>query len=141
MSLPALKAPTSVLHPQSRPAGYDAASLDGALRSYIAVAEKNIRHAESLGKKVDEALKNLEELTLAGGADALEEANKLTTLYDRTSKAGLQLVKALDELTRLRSFLAGGPDSRPDLTLKGEIELRAVVLTAVKQLGLTVVDK
>jgi hypothetical protein len=50
-------------------------------------------------------------------------------------------VKALDELTRLRSFVAGGPDSRPDLTVRSEIELRAILIQGVQAFGLRVVDK
>lgn len=135
MGLPALK-PAAL----PSPAGYDAPSLDATLRSYIAVAEKTIRQAESLGKRVDEALVNLENAGLQGGVFAIREAGAMTMLHDRMSKSSLQLVKALDELTRLRSFLAGGPDSRPDLTIKGELDLRAIVLTAVKTLGMKVVE-
>lgn len=132
--LPATVAPTAP------PAGYTADKLDDTLGTYLAVANRTIRHAEALGKRVEDALANLEAAGLTGGASALDEANTITVLYDRMTKAGLQLTKALDELTRLRSFLAGGPDSRPDLTVKGEIELRALVLTAVKTLGLKVVE-
>lgn len=120
------------LRSQTMPAGYPPEELDKALRKYVAVAEQNMRQVESLGPRVEEALKALEG---AEGEDALDTANKMTILYDRMTKAGLNVVKAIDELTRLRSFLAGGPDSRPDLTVRSEIELRAMILTAVKSMG------
>jgi len=117
------------------PAGYEASKLDSTLRAYVAVAEKSIRHAKSLGDRVEKVLEKL-----ADTPATADQAGEITMLYDRMTKASLQIVKAMDELTRLRSFLAGGPDSRPDLTVKGEIELRALVLTAVKTLGLKVVE-
>lgn len=134
-SATALAARTASSLEQAPPAGYEASKLDDTLRSYVAVAEKSIRHAESLGKRVEKVLDEL-----AKTPAAADQAGEVTMLYDRMTKASLQIVKAMDELTRLRSFLAGGPDSRPDLTVKGELDLRAIVLTAVKTLGLKVVE-
>lgn len=116
------------------PAGYDPSRLDQTIRGYLAVGEKSIRHAESLQTRIEKALERL--ATAPDADDALEEAATLVTLHDKLSKANLNLVKATDELTRLRSFLAGGPDSRADLTVMGELDLRALVVTAVKKLGL-----
>jgi hypothetical protein len=139
VSVPALRQKQEVT-----PAGFQPEDLDAAVRSHVAAASTAIRHAESLGKRVEVALANLEKHTLQGSGDldtALAEANALTTLFDRQSKASLNLVKALDELTRLRSFVAGGPDSRPDLTVRSEIELRAILIQGVQAFGLRVVDK
>jgi hypothetical protein len=122
----------------SSPAGYEAPALDDAIRAGIAAANANARHCEALGKRVEDALKNLESHKL--GAAPLEEANALTTLHDRMAKANLNTVKALDELSRLRSFVAGGPDSRPDITARGEHELRKMILQALVQLGLRAID-
>lgn len=127
----AAKASSPPISP-SLPAGYQPEDLDKALRKFVAVAEQNIRQSQSLSRRVEQTLDAIKD---AEGADALDTANKVTILYDRMVKAGLNLVKATDELSRLRSFLAGGPDSRPDLTVKGEIELRGMVLKAVKAMG------
>lgn len=120
----------------SLPAGYAPEDLDKSLRKYITVCEDNIKHAQSLSKRVEDALKGLEGVTTD---DPLAHANALTTMYDRMVKAGMNAVKAIDELSRLRSFLSGGPDSRPDLTIKGEVELRAMIVGAVKNMGPAVV--
>lgn len=124
-SVPAVPAPSNV-------AGYAPSELDSTIQKYIAVAEQNIRHTDALGKKIKEALKALDGAT---GTDAFDTANKVTILWERLAKTGMALTKATDELTRLRSFLAGGPDSRPDLTVSGELQLRGIVLKAVKLLG------
>jgi hypothetical protein len=116
----------------SLPAGYAPEDLDKSLRKYISVCEANIRHAASLSKRVEGSLAALETVKVE---DPVAHANTLTTMYDRMIKAGMNAVKAIDELSRLRSFLAGGPDSRPDLTIKGEVELRHMIVSAVKQMG------
>jgi hypothetical protein len=127
--------------PISPPAGYEPDKLDTTIRSYVGACEKNIRTAESLGTKVEAAITALINLPATTAPDAIvAEANMLTKLHERMTKASLNLVKSTDELTRLRSFLAGGPDSRPDLTVRGEIELRGLLLVAVKQLGWSVRD-
>jgi len=120
------------------PAGYESTQLDESLRAYVATCERSIRTAESLGKKVEEAVTTLVE-QIQGSPE--EKAELLTKFHERLSKANLNLVKSTDELTRLRSFLAGGPDSRPDLTVKGEIELRAILFAAVKSQGFRIVTE
>lgn len=128
--------------PATTPAGYEPAELDTMLRSYVAAAEKSIRITESIGTKAEEAVTALiEQVKKATDFDgALMTADALTKLHERLTKANLNLVKSTDELTRLRSFLAGGPDSRPDLTVKGEIELRAILFAAVKAQGFKLVN-
>lgn len=118
--------------PHNLPAGYTPDELDDAIKIYVAVAEQNIRYAGKLNKKLEKVLADIEN---EQGTDKLDTANKVTILWDRLAGAGLKLTKATDELTRLRSFLAGGPDSRPDLTVKGELQLQGIVLGAIKMLG------
>lgn len=123
--------------PNVPPAGYDAHALDKTILSYLATIEKSIRIAESLGTKVEQAVTTLcEQIT----GTPQEQAELLTTLHDRLAKANLNLVKSTDELTRLRSFLAGGPTDRKNLDVTGEVELRSLLVVAVKQLGWTVID-
>jgi len=117
---------------ENLPTGYHPEELDQTIQKFIAVAEVNIRHAQRLSKRVEDALAALDD---GKAEDPVEHANKMTIIWERLAKTGMALVKSTDELTRLRSFVAGGPDSRPDLTVKGELQLRTIVLAAVKQLG------
>lgn len=126
-------------HSPLPPAGYEPTELDRVIKHHIAVAERTIRHADQLGKKADAAI---ERLSLeAPGADALADVETLTALNEKQSKAALNLVKATDELSRLRSFLAGGPDSRPDLSSRGEVELTVILVKAIRAKGWKVVDE
>jgi hypothetical protein len=120
------------------PAGYEPTTLDATLRSHVAACEKAIRIAESLGVKVEEAVTQIVTAQLEGSP--AEKAALLSQLHERLSKATLNLVKSTDELSRLRSFLAGGPDSRPDLAARGERELRVLLYRAILQLGWRVTD-
>jgi hypothetical protein len=117
---------------------YDPAELDRSVRRYVGVAERNIEAMEQLGEQIKPLLEVLKPV-LEGtqSHDALDNVERVTIIYDRLVKAGLNLTKATDELSRLRSFLSGGPDSRPDLTSASEIELRAIVVSAVRALGIT----
>ena len=47
------------------------------------------------------------------------------------ARASLTFTKVVDEVARLRSFLAGGADSRPDLSSLSDVELRKVIKNAV----------
>jgi hypothetical protein len=125
-----------VSHSPQPPAGYEPEKLDGSLTKYLAVCESTIRHLESLGKQVERHVQRLEEAADGPEHDDVEHA---TVLFERLTKAGLNLVKATDELSRLRSFLAGGPDSRPDLSNRGEIELMEILFDAIRSRGWQVV--
>lgn len=120
------------------PAGYIPETLDPTLRTYLGACERAVTLAESLGPRVKATL---DRVASAPEEPAFEEAEMLTILYDRLSKAGLNLVKAVDELSRLRSFLAGGPDSRPDLSSRGEQELRTLLLETCEKLGFDLVAR
>lgn len=119
---------------------YDPAALDRSVRRYVSVAEKNIAAMEALGDQITPILDKVKPLLeqSAPGA-ALDDAERVTIVYDRLVKAGLNLVKAVDELHRLQSFMSGGPDSRPDLTALGEIELRKMLIDTAEKLGLKLV--
>lgn len=117
---------------------YDPTDLDRSIRRYVGVAERNIAAMETLGGQITPLLEVLKPVLDGTAAPAaLETIERVTVIYDRLVKAGLNLTKATDELSRLRSFLSGGPDSRPDLTAASEIELRAILVAAVKKLGIT----
>jgi len=106
--------------------GYDPVALDAQLTKYVAAAERNLGILEDLGAPLAEKVK-----AQTAGLDV--EATSI--IYDRLVKAGLNLVKATDELSRLRSFLSGGPDTRPDLSSLGETELTVLFINMVRALG------
>lgn len=119
--------------------GYEATALDPSVKKTLEAVNTSLSSVESLKSSLERALENL--ANSAPGESAIDEANRVTVIYERLTKATLNLVKAVDEFTRLRSFLDGGPDSRPDLTSRGELELRVIVLKAVQQLGWKVVEQ
>lgn len=138
-SLASIRSTVPAHSPTSRPpAGYEPESLDRTLAAYIGAIERSIETAKTLGDKVETAVTAL--LSQMTGTPE-EQAELLTRLHERLSKANLNLVKSTDELTRLRSFLAGGPDRREDITVKGELDLRMQLVAAIQQLGWRVVDE
>jgi hypothetical protein len=90
--------------------------------------------------RVEAAIRSLVTAKRKKGADVVADAEVATMLLERLSKAGLNMVKALDEMSRLRSFLAGGPDHRSDLSVHSEVELRGMLVMAVEALGWKVID-
>jgi hypothetical protein len=112
--------------------GYDVVALDAQLAKYVAAAERNLGILEDLGMPLADKVKQ--------GTAALD-VEQTSIVYDRLVKAGLNLVKATDELSRLRSFLSGGPDTRPDLSSLGENELTAIFISMVRALGVTRVQQ
>ena len=130
--------PARRLNTQPAAAGYDAPRLDPILAKHISACEVSIYGVNSLKPVLEQAISNLQ--LAAPGTDSVQEAERVAAIFEKVSRASLNLVKATDELTRLRSFLDGGPDSRPDLTSRGELELRVIVLEAVKALGWKVVE-
>lgn len=60
----------------------------------------------------------------------------LSGFLERFSKVSLNLTKALDEGSRLRSFLGGGPDSRPDMASLSDKELLDILVQAAVARGL-----
>lgn len=132
LSVSSLIAPESTLEPQ-QPAGLKPSALDKVLSTTVSAAEAAISSVSGLEKQVKTALENMG--LAQTGANLLQEADRVSAIYERLSKATLSLVRCTDELARLRSFLAGGPDSRPDLSSKGEIDLQAELLKAIHELG------
>jgi hypothetical protein len=118
------------------PAGVDPRALDTSLSLFVGQAEAAIRQVEALSRVIATSLGNM----VVPDRPTLDEADTITNIHERATRSALNAVKALNEVARLRSFLAGGPDSRPDLTVRGELELRAIVLGAVKDLGWRVVE-
>ena len=131
--------PARRLNTQPAAAGYEAPTLDPILEKHVSACQVSIESVNSLKKALEQAIVNMQ--LAAPGTDSVQEAERVAAIFEKVSRASLNLVKATDELTRLRSFLDGGPDSRPDLTSRGELELRVIVLKAVQQLGWKVVEQ
>ena len=112
--------------------GYDPVALDEQIRRYIGIAERNSKIVEELGPVLADKIR-AETATL--------DAESTSIIYDRLVKADLNLVKATDELSRLRSFLSGGPDTRPDLSSLSEVELTGIFIGMIRTLGVARVQE
>ena len=123
------------------PASYDPDALDRPIQAALGVTDKHIAIATRLGKKVEEAMTRLEKDDFSQTEDALELMNSMVTFHEKMSRSGAQLVKCIDDLSRLRSFVSGGPDSRPDLSSKGELELMEMLRDAADKLGFLLIPK
>lgn len=139
MPVPATRGNTPLANPTAVAAGYDPERLDPTIRKYFGELDRNLNMIKSLGTRVTAAVDQIVEGDAAALGSPGETAEALTNWYDRLTRAGLNGVKALDQLTRLRSFLAGGPDSRPDLSHRGEHDLRSMLEDTVAKLGLRLV--
>jgi hypothetical protein len=128
MSLPAHRGPV---------VAYDAKSLQLNVRRYVKAAETNLAALESIGDQMEPLLAQFRDAVERDAVEGTVALERISVVYDRLVKAQMNLGKAVDGLARLESFLDGGPDSRPDLSSMSEIELRAIVLGAVKALGIT----
>lgn len=53
--------------------------------------------------------------------------SSLVENLERYARVALNMTKVVDEAARLRSFVAGGADSRPDIGILSDVELAAVV--------------
>lgn len=57
--------------------------------------------------------------------------NRHLAWLETYARVSLTFTKVVDEASRLRSFLAGGADSRPDLSSLSDVELRKVIRTGI----------
>ena len=121
-------------------AGYAPEVLDRLLQQHLERVGRELQTIETLGTRVHAAVAALQDgQVVLGDGTPGGAVELLTNWYERMARAGRQVVQGLDELTRLRSFLAGGPDSRPDLGQRGEHELMQFLTNAVDKLGLKLV--
>jgi len=63
-------------------------------------------------------------------------ARDLVVWVEKLSRALAAMTKTVDEAARLREFLTGGPDSRPDLTNAGDTELLDTLVEVAVARGL-----
>ena len=124
--------------PSAAVVAYDPRAFAQSVVRYAGAAETNLGVIEDLGSQLKPILANAKKvLETEGPTLAVDHLDRISIIYDRLVKAGLNLVKATDELSRLQSFLSGGPDSRPDLSSLSEVELRSLLAGAIKTLGIT----
>lgn len=111
-------------------------AIDGAidrLTKAVTDVERIRGGIEPLLDKVREDLaRRLEEGTITIPV-AVAEAERMIEWLERYAKTTLVLAKVTDETARLRSFVAGGADSRPDLASLSDSQLFELVEKARKK--------
>jgi len=121
-------------------AGYEAEKLDPAIAASIDRLTKVVADVERIRGGLEPLLDAVRErvvLMLAGGAldDARLQAtaDRLISWMEKYAKAAGTLAKVVDETSRLRSFISGGADTRPDLATLSDAELARVVISAARE--------
>ena len=142
--------PTPAIRPRDLPltkqsgVGYVPAYLDKSIADFITSCEQNIGVVQKLAGQIQDSLTRLDAFLTENSdedkGDALRTAIALASIFERVARGTASLTRSADELSRLRSFASGGPDSRPDLTVRSEIELRAMLFHAVKGIGCSIID-
>lgn len=119
--------------------GFEAEVLDPVIAAALDRLTKAVKDVETVRGTLEPHLAMLQErlvAQLAAGniADAtlLAQAERLIEWLGSYAKTALTLGKLVDETSRLRSFAAGGADSRPDLSGMSEADLAKIVRDAVK---------
>lgn len=125
--------------PAHSTSGLAPGALDTPLAGYVEYAARMIATSKAIEKRTAETLRRLDEAP--PGEDLLDEADTLVGLHLKAAQASTGLVKAVDGLARLQSFMAGGPDSRPDLSSKSEGALLELLVTKLDAMGYEVVPK
>jgi hypothetical protein len=115
-------------------AGFEATALDPAITGAIDRLTKTVADVErirgGLEPLLDKVREDIEARLVAGtlaGPTLLADAERLIEWLDRYAKTTLNLAKLTDETARLRSFVAGGADSRPDLSSMSDSQLAEFV--------------
>lgn len=115
-------------------AGFDAEALDPAIAaarerlSQVIIDVERVRGG--LEPHLNEVRLRLERQLADGNladADLLARTERLIDWLERYAKVSLTFTKVVDEATRLRSFVAGGADSRPDLSSLSDSQLLEII--------------
>ena len=128
--------------PSKSDCGFQPEALDPVLLNAIDRLGKVVVDVErirgALEPHLDEIRTRLVAALQTGNvADAtlLASAERLIEFLEKYARTALNLTKVTDEAARLRSFVAGGADSRPDLAGLSESELSKIVLDAAGKSG------
>lgn len=119
--------------------GFDPAALDPAITAARERLTTVIADVETIRTSLSPQLvevKNRLRAQLDSGT--LNDAGLMTAVerqiewLEKYARVAASFTKVLDEAARLRSFLAGGADSRPDLASLGDADLALIVRNAAK---------
>lgn len=115
-------------------AGFQAEALDPAIEAARDRLTKVIADVErirgSLEPQLDEVRKRLTAQLATGtvtDAALLAQCERLIEWLEKYARVVLNFTKVTDEAARLRSFVAGGADSRPDLSSLSDADLARIV--------------
>ncbi len=118
--------------------GYDPMRLDPVLGGLIEAGTTAVEAFNKVLPLLAQAARDLRQsFEQASPASAVPElladrAERTTSVVEKASRVVVQLAKALDGLTRLRSLLSGGPDRRiEEIGRMSEKELMELVLAFV----------
>ncbi len=128
--------PTQVLGPLATFAGYEPEKLDPLVEPLIEGAAGAL---SVLGETIpvlklaaEQLRKELEEHPETNAKTLCARSETVAKIAEKAAKASGQLVDAVDKLSRLRSFLSGGPDTRVEnVEHMSDQELMRVVLAAI----------
>ena len=121
----------------SSPGGLDPVRLDPTIEAAVDRLGKCVADVErvraTLEPLLDTTRARLEKSLAEGGLPddkLIPSANRLVDWLEKYSRVSLSMLRVLDDAARLRSFLAGGPDSRSDLSSLSDTELADIVRKA-----------
>ena len=120
-------------------AGFQPEALDPALAAARDRLTKVVADVERIRAGLEPQLdlmrqrldKALEDPTAITDEVLNANINRQLVWLESYAKISLTFTKVVDESSRLRSFLAGGADSRPDLSSLSDTELRKLIKSAV----------
>lgn len=134
--------------PPSATAGFDAEQLDPTLQNALDILKDGtgliraiLPEARILWEQLHAAAVKARETETGemtrGGRDRLRrDLGQLVKLVERLGKLLVHTGRSMDDLTRLRSFVAGGPDRRGEWKIDdcSEAEMEAAVLAAAERI-------
>lgn len=110
--------------------GYPPERLDPILTGMCATAVKAEKAVAGLLPLLDKVTERLKEVEEKGDAHAHAEA--VSRVVKQASDVLVGITRAMDSLSRLRSFVAGGPDRRTEeIEYMSDRQLMAMILGAV----------
>lgn len=116
---------------------FEPEALDPAIVGAIDRLTKTVADVERIRGGIEPLLDKVREGLIADlaagtmvGPLLRAETERLIEWLDKYAKTALNLAKLTDETARLRSFVAGGADSRPDLASLSDSQLAEIVNTA-----------
>jgi hypothetical protein len=111
--------------------------LDSPVVGAVAALTKAVELWARLEPKVSKFLAEFDpDAELGEKETGADRAGKVLGLLEKLSKVVMNLTKSVDEASRLRNFLAGGPDSRTETKDMSDVELMDVIVNVAVARGL-----